>query len=247
MLHGRWSLAILAGNQTTMAVKNYLLTVLLLLFMIPSHAQVDPNLAYYKKANAQLAPPAKNEIRVVFMGNSITEGWEQQSLSLFKDPSNINRGISGQTTPQMKGRFYDDVIALQPKAVVILAGINDIAQNTGPISIEEIAANINAMAQMAYSHDITVFVCSVLPANHFPWRPEIKPAELVVSLNTLLKAIVLEQQESGHQIEWVNYYDEMVNQQLGLQEQYTYDGVHCTAKGYQAMETIIKRSLDKLK
>ncbi|MEZ4780002.1 MAG: SGNH/GDSL hydrolase family protein [Flavobacteriaceae bacterium] len=204
-------------------------------------AQDWANLSRFKKANEKLSIPAEGENRVVFMGNSITEGWLQDSLTLFKNPSFINRGIGGQTTPQMKIRFWQDVIKLQPKAVVILAGINDIAQNTGYISIEETARNIEEMTLLAKAHDIQVVICSTLPANYFPWRPHILPADKVIALNTLLKAIA-----EKHHVTYLDYYTPMVNDIKGMKEEYTTDGVHCTLAGYRKMEALIKPVLDTL-
>ncbi|MEZ4875403.1 MAG: SGNH/GDSL hydrolase family protein [Flavobacteriaceae bacterium] len=188
----------------------------------------------YKAANEQLAPPAAHEQRVVFMGNSITEGWSQDSLALFKNPQYINRGIGGQTTPQMKIRFWQDVIQLRPKAVVILAGINDIAQNTGYISTEETAQNIEDMAQLAQAYGIKVVICSVLPAHYFPWREHILPANKVIALNELLKDIA----QRNH-VTYLDYYTPMVNDQKGMKAEYTTDGVHCTLAGYRKMEELV--------
>jgi lysophospholipase L1-like esterase len=195
----------------------------------------------FKKANAQLSISEKDENRIVFMGNSITEGWLQDSLSLFKNKSHINRGIGGQTTPQMKHRFKQDVIELKPKAVVILAGINDIAQNTGYISIPDIATNIEEMVAMAKANNIKVVICSVLPSNYFPWRPEIEPADKVIELNLLLKEISL-----NNEAHYLDYYTKMVDAEKGLKDLYTTDGVHCTVEGYRAMEVLIGECLKTL-
>jgi len=202
------------------------------------NAQDWAQLNRFKKANALLSISEKDVNRVVFMGNSITEGWLQDSLSLFKNKSYINRGIGGQTTPQMKHRFLQDVIELKPKAVVILAGINDIAQNTGYISIPEIAANIEEMTIMAKANTIKVVICSVLPANYFPWRPQIEPGDRVIALNLLLKEIA-----HKNKVHYLDYYKEMVDDKKGLKEVYTTDGVHCTVEGYKAMELLVEECL----
>lgn len=207
----------------------------------PQQAQDWANLNKYKEDNAQLGSPKAGENRIVFLGNSITEGWVQESLTLFKNPGYINRGIGGQTTPQMKIRFWQDVIKLQPKAVVILAGINDIAQNTGYIPLEETAQNIEDMVLLAKGYDIQVVICSVLPANVFPWRPHILPADKVISLNILLKEIA-----EKHQVTYLDYYTSMVDDKKGMKAQYTTDGVHCTLKGYQKMEELIIPCLQQL-
>ncbi len=201
-------------------------------------AQDWAQLNRFKKANALLSPAEKDENRVVFMGNSIIEGWLQDSLSLFKNKSHINRGIGGQTTPQMKHRFMQDVVELGPKAVVILAGINDIAQNTGFISIPDIAANIEEMTAIAKVNKIKVVICSVLPSNYFPWRPQMHPADKVIALNILLKEIA-----HKNEVNYLDYYFEMVDDKKGMKEAYTTDGVHCTVEGYQAMELLIKKCL----
>ena len=204
-------------------------------------AQDWPNLNRYAAENAALPAPAKGEKRVVFMGNSITEGWIKANSAFFHRNPYIDRGISGQTTPQMLLRFRNDVIALQPKAVVILAGINDIAENTGPIALKDVAANIFSMAELAKAHQIKVFICSVLPANKFPWRKEILPAQKVIELNKMLKDYC-----QKNKITYVDYYSRMVNDQNGLDEKLGYDGVHPNAAGYKVMEAIIQPLLKKL-
>ena len=154
-------------------------------------AQDWPQLQKYQSDNAQILRE-KTPVRVVFMGNSITQGWADMRPEFFKEHGFMGRGIGGQTTPQMLLRFRQDVLELQPEAVVILAGINDIAQNTGPISLEETLGNIQSMAELALAHGITPLICAVLPANSFPWRPEIIPTEKVVTLNELLRRWTLE-------------------------------------------------------
>ena len=136
-----------------------------------------PWLERFKEADLKLGPPAAGEKRVVFMGDSITEGWHFDAPGgVFAAKPYINRGISGQTTPQMVLRFHQDVIALQPKVVVILAGTNDIAGNTGPMTLEETENNLAAMAEMATANHIGVVLCSILPAFDYPWQPGLTPA-----------------------------------------------------------------------
>ena len=224
-----------------MTLKQFLICIIFLSAMNTIQAQDWANLNRFKKANAQLSSSEKDEKRVVFIGNSITEGWLQDSLSLFKNKSYINRGIGGQTTPQIKHRFMQDVVELKPKAVVILAGINDIAQNTGYISIPDIASNIEDMTIMAKINDIKVVICSVLPSNYFPWRPQILPADKVITLNILLKEIV-----HKNEVIYLDYYPEMVDDKKGMREAYTTDGVHCTIEGYKAMELVIEKCLKTL-
>ena len=137
------------------------------------------NLSKYAESNNELKKQSIAN-RIVFMGNSITEGWSNFNPNFFIDNPFVNRGISGQTTPQMLIRFKPDVINLNPKAVVILAGINDIAGNTGPMKIENISENIFSMAEIAKANNIEVYICSVLPAKDFPWSPGLNPSEKVV-------------------------------------------------------------------
>jgi lysophospholipase L1-like esterase len=204
------------------------------------------NLHKYASQNKTLKPPAKGKKRVVFMGDSITEGWQSADSSFFADNDYIDRGISGQTTPQMLIRFRPDVIALQPSVVVILAGINDIAENTGPISTEAIYGNIVSMVQLAQANKIRVVVSSVLPANTFPWRLTIQPAEKVIMLNSMLSAYC-----TANNIVYLDYYSKMVDAEKGLDRKLTYDGVHPTLAGYKVMEPLaqdaIRRALKQAK
>lgn len=146
----------------------------------------------------------------------------------------VNRGISGQTTPQMLVRFRQDVINLKPSVVVILAGINDIAGNTGPSTIEGIADNIMSMAELAKANNIKVVLCSVLPAFDFPWRQGLEPAEKVVKLNALLKSYA-----EKHNFVYVDYFTAMANESNGLKNELGNDGVHPNATGYSIMEPLI--------
>lgn len=217
------------------------LTLGLLLFMaIPMDAQDWADLGRFKAANKQLGSPAADEHRIVFMGNSITEGWLQDGLDFFQRKAYVNRGISGQTTPQMLIRFRNDVIDLQPTVVVILAGINDIAGNTGPSTIEMITANLMSMAELAKAHDIKVVISSVLPAFDFPWRPGMEPADKLIDLNARLK-IYTEKMD----FVYLDYFSAMVDEQNGLQEKLTYDGVHPNAAGYKVMEPLAEAAIAK--
>ncbi len=198
------------------------------------------NLNRFKKENNELKKNQNTE-RVVFLGNSITEGWSNFNPDFFTQNPFINRGISGQTTQQMLIRFKSDVVNLIPKAVVILAGINDIAGNTGPISIENIADNIISMAEIAKSNEIKVYICSTLPAIDFPWSPGLNPAPKVVELNSILKKYCKE-----NNIVYVDYYSQMVDKKGGLKvPDYTSkeDLVHPNLKGYKLMESVILKNL----
>lgn len=201
-------------------------------------AQDWPNLKRYQKENEALKPIKPNEQRIVFMGNSITEGWKTINPKFFENKTYINRGIGGQTTPQMLLRFRQDVVNLSPTAVVILAGINDIAGNTGPSTIEMIMNNIITMAEIAKANNIKVVLCSVLPAYDFPWRPGLEPAEKVIKLNTLLKAYA-----KKHHLVYVDYFSEMVNENKGLKDELGSDGIHPNAKGYAVMEPIVEKGI----
>ena len=181
--------------------------------------------------------------KIVFMGNSITQMWSDNSFFFKSNPSFINKGISGQTTPQMLMRFDDDVIKENANTVIILAGINDIAQNTGPIQIKDIADNIFRMAEMAQKNNINVFICSVLPANRILWNKSIKPTYKVIKLNMLLKEFC-----KNKNIEYVDYYSEMVDWSGGLKSPlYTskWDLVHPNKKGYEKMEEILIKKIKK--
>src|SRR6478672_4805531 len=146
-----------------------------------------PDLHKYQEANAKLPPPMKNENRVVFMGNSITEGWAPHFATMFPGKPYIGRGISGQTTPQMLVRFRQDVVALKPKVVVILAGTNDIAGNTGPSTLEMIENNFKSMVEIAKANHIHVVISSVLPVYDYPWKPGLQPAPKIIALNAWLR------------------------------------------------------------
>lgn len=180
--------------------------------------------------------------RIVFMGNSITEGWSNFDKNFFINNPFVNRGISGQTTPQMLIRFRSDVVNLKPKSVVILAGINDIAGNTGPISLENTAENIISMAEIAIANNIKVYICSTLPAIDFPWSPGLNPGPKVIKLNSLLKDY-----SDKNNITYVDYFSAMADEKGGLKvPEYTSadDLVHPNLAGYKVMEKII---LDALK
>jgi len=199
------------------------------------------NLSKYAESNNELKKQSIAN-RVVFMGNSITEGWSNFNPNFFIDNPFVNRGISGQTTPQMLIRFKPDVINLNPKAVVILAGINDIAGNTGPMEIENISENIFSMAEIAKANNIEVYICSVLPAKDFPWSPGLNPSEKVVKLNNILENYCKE-----NNIKYVDYYSKMNDGNGGLKvPEFTSedDLVHPNKQGYSVMESVILSALD---
>ncbi|PXY43156.1 SGNH/GDSL hydrolase family protein [Flavobacterium hydrophilum] len=226
-----------------MKIKLFFYQILLILVASNfSYAQDWPNLNKYKQENATVSVlNSKENKRVVFMGNSITEGWRSKRPDFFKNKNYINRGISGQTTPQMLLRFRQDVIDLKPSVVVVLAGINDIAQNTGPYSVEATSGNIFSMCELAKQNGIKVIICSVLPAIDFPWRPGLDPSQKVIALNTILKSYA-----AKHKFEYVDYFSVMVNDKQGLKEELGTDGVHPNEAGYAIMEPILQKSISKL-
>ena len=198
------------------------------------------HLKKFEKQNEKLKKIDESN-RVVFMGNSITEGWSNFDKDFFINNPFVNRGISGQTTPQMLIRFRPDVVNLNPKAVVILAGINDIAGNTGPMSLENIAENIISMAEIAKANNIKVYICSTLPAIDFPWSPGLEPGPKVIKLNSILKNYC-----DQNNITYVDYFTSMADDKGGLKvPEYTTadDLVHPNLAGYKVMEKIILSAL----
>ncbi len=206
-----------------------------------SNAQDWANLKRYQDENEALTTPVKIENRVVFMGNSITQGWKETHPDFFTVNPFIDRGISGQTTPQMLIRFRQDVIALQPKVVVILAGTNDIAGNTGPSTLEMIMDNLSSMAEVAQANHIKVILCSVLPAYDYPWKKGMEPNIKIPKLNGMIKAYC---EKKGFL--YLDFFSAMANDQNGMIAEYTLDGVHCTSKGYDVMESLVKPAIKEV-
>ena len=200
-------------------------------------AQDWPQLSYYQKAN-ELLKTSEKPIKAVFFGDSITEGWPQFNPSFFDSNNFVGRGIGGQTTPQLFLRFRQDVLGLRPKKVIFLAGINDIAENTGPISIEAIMGNIKGMTEMAKANEVEMVLCAVLPANSFPWRPSIIPTRKVIKLNQMVKGYVQE-----NNLIYIDYYTHMVDDEQGLISTLGYDTVHPNKAGYALMEKVLLKSL----
>jgi lysophospholipase L1-like esterase len=216
-----------------------LLSIALSSFTGVGFGQDWASLSRYQMENQTLREAATKTNRVVFMGNSITEGWPGHQPAFFQNPAYINRGISGQTTPQMLVRFRQDVIALQPAAVVILAGINDIAGNTGPATVEMIIDNIISMAELAKANNIEVLLCSVLPAAAFPWAPHIEPIPEVLALNEKIKAYC-----RANDFVYVDYFSAMADAENGLQAALTYDGVHPNKAGYEVMAPLVEAAIE---
>ena len=196
------------------------------------------NLGRYKDANTALKSPDPKEDRVVFMGNSITQGWVSRNGEFFDKNPYIGRGISGQTTAQMLLRFRPDVIDLKPKVVVINAGTNDIAANRGPVTLDQIIGNIISMSELAKSNGIKVVLASALPANSFPWRPGIYPADKIIALNQMIKNYA---EKSG--AVYLDYYSSMVDNKKGLKQEYGHDPVHPDINGYKVMGPLAKKAI----
>jgi lysophospholipase L1-like esterase len=197
-----------------------------------------PNFAKYHEDNIKIGLPAENENRIVFMGNSITEGWGEVYPDFFKGKPYINRGISGQTTPQMLVRFRADVINLKPKVVVILAGTNDIAENTGPSTLEMIEDNIASMVDIAKADNIKVVLCALLPAYDYPWKPGLNPAEKIVNLNKWIKDYA-----AKNEIIYIDFFTPMADVRNGLKKEFSEDGVHPNQKGYEAMAPLVEKAI----
>lgn len=175
---------------------------------------------------------------IVLMGDSITQGWPLADPDFFTGKPYINKGIGGQTTPQMVARFRKDVIALKPKLVVIMAGTNDIAGNTGPMTLQMTMDNIVKMAEIAKANKIKVVLCSVLPAFDFPWKPGLQPAEKIMALNAMIQTYARK-----NKIVYADYYSVMADDRKGLPKKFSGDGVHPNKKGYRAMEPVLKKAI----
>lgn len=204
----------------------------------PLMSQDWANLKKYEEANKKIEAPKSDEKRVVFMGNSITEGWFNMDPDFFKGKPYIGRGIGGQTTPQMLVRFRQDVIGLKPAVVVILAGTNDIAGNTGPTTLEAIMNNIASMADLAAANQIKVVLSSVLPVFDYPWKPGLEPAEKIATLNKMIKDYA---DKKGHI--YLDYFSAMSDERKGLKKDLGNDGVHPNMAGYKIMEPLVEQAI----
>ena len=223
-----------------MRIVNVLLLFLVVLkYVIAQDYDQDwPNLNRYKNENVKLILTDSTKNRIVFMGNSITEEWKQFQPEFFSDNKYINRGIGGQTTPQMLIRFRPDVIDLKPTAVVILAGINDIAENTGPSTVKMIADNIISMAELAESNGIKVIISSILPASGFSWSPIHDPPPKILAVNMIIKNYA---EKNG--MTYLDYYSAMVDNQQGLKKELGLDEVHPNKKGYEVMSILVEKAI----
>jgi lysophospholipase L1-like esterase len=210
-------------------------------YWVEHDAQVEVDfggLDHFKEADQQLPAPAANEDRVVFMGDSITQGWNLEQS--FPGKPYINRGIGGQTSPQMLVRFRQDVVHLKPKAVVILAGTNDLAGNTGPMTLQQTEDNLTSMAEIAHANGIRVVLCSVLPSFDFPWAPGLRPAMRIFELNQWIQDYAT---EKGYA--YVDYYSAMKDDRGGLPAALSEDGVHPLPAGYAIMAPLVQAGIEK--
>ena len=198
-----------------------------------------PALSKYKKDNHELKLKSNSGKRIVFMGDSITEGWSGIYPDFFQNKNYINRGISGQTTPQMLIRFRADVVDLNPSIVIILAGTNDIAENTGPSNVKMITDNIFSMSELAMAHKIKVILCSILPVYTYSWKDIPDPPSYIAEVNNMLKNYCV-----NHNLQYVDYFSSMANEKKGLGKELSEDGVHPNEKGYKIMSKIIQNVLE---
>ena len=231
-------------------MKIKLLAFLLLTFSLitknsnaQNHEKVNTwaNFEQFKNENDKLSRLKNGEERVVFLGNSITIGWQETHPEFFENKTYVNRGISGQTTPQMLVRFYADVIDIQATTVVILAGTNDIAGNTGPMSIDMILNNIKSMTDIALANNVKVILCSVLPAYDYPWSPNKNPNIKIPKLNSKIKKYAI---ETG--VHYLDYFKALDNGNNGINKEFSYDGVHLTLEGYKVLEPLVENALKKV-
>ncbi|MRX74673.1 acylhydrolase [Pedobacter petrophilus] len=212
----------------------------------PAHAQKEDfsddwaALSKYKNENAALPAPAVGEKRVVFLGSSIFEFWKQKDPKYFSSHPYIDRGISGQISPQLLIRFRQDVIDLKPAAVIILAGSNDISNDKGHVTNEGIMDHIKSMSELARLHNIKVILCKYLPVYEYPWNKSIKPAEKIVDLNNMIATYAKE-----NNFTVLDYWTPLVNQRKGQKKELTIDGVHPNLAGYKIMQEVTEKAIDQ--
>jgi lysophospholipase L1-like esterase len=195
------------------------------------------NLCNFRADNAALAAAPPQPDRIVFMGDSITQMWALADPAFF-GPAVVNRGISGQTTPQMLLRFRADVLALKPVAVHIMAGVNDIAGNTGPTTLEDVEGNLAAMVELAKAHNVKVILATVLPAATFTWAPKLQPRDSVIQLNTWIRAYAAQQG-----LVLADYFDAMATSDGAMKPELTLDGVHPNKAGYAVLKPMTEAAM----
>jgi lysophospholipase L1-like esterase len=200
------------------------------------------NFKKYVNQNKEVKEKHKGEVRVVFLGDSIFEGWSVARPDFFQGKPYFNRGISGQVTAQMLLRFQEDVVNLHPDVLVLKAGINDIAENAGAYDHEKTLNNIKSIVQLAKANKIKIVLCTVLPANRFVWRPALTPADKVIELNASLQAYA--KQEN---VLYLDLYTAVVDDQKGMKSVYANDGVHPTVEGYKVLEPMVEQAIKQVK
>lgn len=199
------------------------------------------NLRRYEVENKLLPAPAPGENRVVFLGSSIFEFWKTRLPEYFAAHKNyVDRGISGQIAPQLLLRFQQDVIALKPKVVIILAGSNDIAGTTGHVTNERILDDIKSMVELCRIHNIKPILCAYLPINRYEWRKDLQPAELIISLNKTISAYAAQ-----NKLILLDYYTPLVDDKKGTRADLTLDGVHPNPAGYKIMAKVTDEAIAK--
>jgi len=210
-------------------------------FPVLAIAQEDwAAIGHFAGDNASLGAPGRREQRIVFMGDSITQGWSEAVPEYFADGAYVERGIGGQTTPQMLVRFRVDVIDLEPEVVVILAGTNDIAGNTGPATNKMIQDNLASMAEIASANGVRVILASILPVYDYPWSPGLEPAPRIRSINGWLAQYAAENDHI-----FLDYHSSLVDDRGGMQARFTSDGVHVTPDGYVVMAELAEEAIDE--
>jgi lysophospholipase L1-like esterase len=228
------------------SIKRYSLGLLLIVSSTVLSQKLDESLwnsgihySRYSEAN-NLLLQGDVEPTAVLMGDSITDVWINYHPEYFEENNLVDRGIGGETTGQMLMRFREDVINLKPRAVAILAGINDIAENTGPIELKKVFGNIINMVELAQANHIKVVMCKLVPANRFPWRERINPTEKVKMLNQMI-----EEYAHKNHIVLVDYFSPMSDNDRGLRADLGNDGVHPNSKGYRIMEPLLIEGIQK--
>jgi lysophospholipase L1-like esterase len=217
-----------------MKIIRNLAVILAMMFPLAGQAQDWAKFSRFEQKNKEVSIKP----RAVFMGDSITEGWDNQDPDFFTSNNFLGRGISGQTTSHMLVRFRNDVIKLDPKYVVILAGTNDIAKNNGDITLDNVMGNIISMCELAKANRIRPILCAVLPATGFHWRPRVMPAEDIMKLNEMIKAYA-----ESWKIPFVDYHTALKDSSNGLPKEYAEDGVHPNLQCYRIMEEMILKHI----